>query len=256
MDSMVFKRGSTPWNKGKTKETDQRIAQYGKKGGASRTGKRNLKESATKKRLFAEGKIPQLRENAFQKGNVPWDKGKKRPDISEGQRGSENHRFGKHPSDKTRAIWSAQRKNVPKSADHKFADSLAIKQKWKDAEWAAKVSRSLHVSPNNDERHIDRLLERYFPGVWKFTGDGKDREDWINGKCPDWQRKDGKRIVIEYNGYRTTAGDRGHTLEKDIKKTEEYNNEGYQVINLYPDDIKDEERFLQVMNKKLQRLHS
>ncbi len=252
---MVFKKGDLPWNKGLTAEIDSRVKQYGEHGAASRKGKPNPKESSTKKRLFTAGKISQLKQYEFKKGNIPWDAGKKRPDISEGQRGSKNHQFGKHPSEETKAIWRVQRKNVPKSAAHRLADSFAIKQKWKDVDWAVKVARSLNVSPNKHETYIDGLLQKHFPGEWIFTGAGKKETDWIRGKCPDWQRANGEKIVIEYNGYTTTAGDRGHTQEKDREKTKEYNEDGWQVINLYPSDIKKEEIFLQTMKRELLKIN-
>lgn len=49
---MVFKKGNTPWNKGKTKETDPRVARSGEI------------QSKTKKKLFSKGKL------------IPWNKGR------------------------------------------------------------------------------------------------------------------------------------------------------------------------------------
>lgn len=83
----MFKKGSIPWNKGKTKETDPRIAETGRKIGQALTGKpswrkgkplteehkRKISESLNGRNLSEEHR-KKLSES--HKGQIPWIKGK------------------------------------------------------------------------------------------------------------------------------------------------------------------------------------
>lgn len=53
---MPFPKEHIPWNKGKTKETDPRVAAYGKKGGQALKGKRQSLESIKKRSAKLRGK--------------------------------------------------------------------------------------------------------------------------------------------------------------------------------------------------------
>lgn len=88
------KKGTTPWNKGLTKETDERVRKYAdsKRGRSrSRETKEKLRKANLGKRLSEEHK-EKIRETMkktgagmatrFKKGSIPWDKGKKCPQLS------------------------------------------------------------------------------------------------------------------------------------------------------------------------------
>lgn len=85
--------------------------------------------------------------------------------------------------------------------------------------------------PSNPERYLDAILQLNFPHEWRYTGDGKIL---IEGKNPDFVNINGRKILIEYNGFYT------HTPEKDKQKTEHYAKYGWTTINLYPIDLKEE----------------
>ena len=52
--------------------------------------------------------------------------------------------------------------------------------------------------PTNDEKYLDAILQLNFPHEWKYVGDGNF---WIEGRNPDFVNCNGKKIVIEYNGF-------------------------------------------------------
>ena len=82
----MFQKGQVSWNKGLTKETNlilKRISEKFKLNNPSQRPEVAKKISETKKRRFKSGET------------ISWNKGKKCPQLSECQKGSKNHQFGK-----------------------------------------------------------------------------------------------------------------------------------------------------------------
>jgi len=59
------------------------------------------------------------------------------------------------------------------------------------------MRKGLHIKPNGLEKIILKLLDTYYPGEWKFTGDGSFTLDRL---CPDFVNINGKKQIIETFG--------------------------------------------------------
>ena len=227
----------------------------------AKLGKANPVLSLTRKRLFAEGKLktwsegltsedPRIKKfiiagnnsirgkpawnrgisqpatpGSWKPGNVPWNAG--RHDLPStwnlGKKMSLIHRRGISNSRKG--------KKIPETIKLKMSNSH--KKLWRNPAYARKRMSKFGKHPNDIERWLDAFLQLHFPKEWKYVGDGKV---WIEGKNPDFINCNGKKIVLEYNGYYKHWR---FGTEKDEEKTRHYAQYGYSTINLYPDDLKD-----------------
>lgn len=98
-------------------------------------------------------------------------------------------------------------------------------------EWDDAYARRFNVKPNQQELYIDAILQLNFPHEWRYVGDG---EVWISRKNPDFINVNGKKLLIEFNGFYT------HTKERDEAKAQHYLAYGFRTLNLYYPDIKNE----------------
>ncbi len=69
----------------------------------------------------------------------------------------------------------------------------------KDPNNRAKVLRGLCARPNIVENKLLTILEKHFPGMWRYTGGG---EIILGGLCPDFIHSGGKKLIIELFGDR------------------------------------------------------
>lgn len=75
--------------------------------------------------------------------------------------------------------------------------SKAHKKLWENPEHAKKCL--VFNSPNKCETKLMNLLDKIYPGEWKFVGDG---QVVIDGKCPDFININGRKQIIELYGER------------------------------------------------------
>jgi len=214
-----FKKGMIPWSKGLTKKEAPQL-----RGGAPKG-----KPSWNKGMTVADDRIRRSIDAAHKanKGKSSWNKGltssdpriKRSTDAAhKANRGKPSWNRGKHESEATKE----KQRQIKKEA-------------WKDPIYARRLSIAIGRKPNQDELYIDAILQLNFPAEWKYVGDGKF---WIEGRNPDFVNVNGKKIVIEYNGFYR------HTQEKDEAKTQHYAKYGFKTVNLYPKDLNDLETIL------------
>jgi G:T-mismatch repair DNA endonuclease (very short patch repair protein) len=86
-------------------------------------------------------------------------------------------------------------KKIPEYAKEKM--SKRKYESWQDPEYVKKVMEGRKISPNKSELKLFKLLEKLYPGEWKFTGDFSFT---INGKCPDFVNVNGQKKIIELFG--------------------------------------------------------
>jgi len=116
------------------------------------------------------------------------------------QRMSESKR-GREVSEETRQRISMSLQGRVMSEETKQRRSESQRGLWRSPEYARMMSEAQHRKPNGCELQLLSVLDKYFPSEWKYTGDGKDKEDWIGGRNPDFMGVNGKKQVIEVFGY-------------------------------------------------------
>jgi hypothetical protein len=201
------KRGGTPWNKGLTAETCEKLAEIGRKISVANRGKPSWLKG---KHLPTEVKE---KISLAMKGRTPWNKGFKgitakmeeaKQHMLEGlKRGwgwnkgiplSEEQRRKLSESLRGHASWNKGRK-MPESMREKA--SQIRRQLWCDPKYIAKQIKAHHIKPNSKEQKLNESLQSRFPNEWKYVGDGSV----IIGKlCPDYINVNGKKKVIELFG--------------------------------------------------------
>jgi hypothetical protein len=90
------------------------------------------------------------------------------------------------------------------SEDHRKKISESKKENFKDPEFCKKMGIAWGVKPNKPESLLLKLLERLYPGEWKYTGDFSFT---INGKAPDFANINGQKKLIEFFGSYWHEGD-------------------------------------------------
>jgi hypothetical protein len=176
--------GQKPWNKGLTKETDERVKRY-------------VESSAkTKKGQHVSPKTE------FKKGCVSLNKGKKAT-VETKQKQSLSH-LGKIPTEETRKKQRESRKKYlgvhqiwNKGKKGCFSEETIVKQRdshkklWQDKEYRRKVLG--RRTPSSLEIKMIRIIEKLkLPYI--FVGDGKF---WIENINPDFINCNGEKIAIE-----------------------------------------------------------
>jgi hypothetical protein len=121
--------------------------------------------------------------------------------------------------------------------DSEYREKISgrIKDLWQDPEYREKTIRStiaaLKLKPNGLERTFCDLLQSYFPGEWRYVGDGKV---FIAGFVPDFIHKE-ENWIIELNGdYWHSSSE---ARERDRRKKEAYEKTGYKVLEIWESEF-------------------
>lgn len=166
---------------------------------------------------------------------------------------TDNLRFGRKCSEQHRQATSKGRKGIKFSQTHirnlslsHIGKKLPEEQKkkisdagyrlWKEPEFVRKLMKGLKAKPTKPEVFLMAFLERNFPSDWKYVG---DRQFIIAGKNPDFINVDGKKQIIEFNGFYT------HTKEEEIVRTNLFLEYGFKTLFLHYEDLTDENRLRQ-----------
>lgn len=175
-----------PWNKGLTKDTDERVARFAldkeKNLNISRAlkGIKRSEEFKQKHREFA--KTERGREISAQGGR----KAQKNPNCVQALlRCGELRKQG---------LMCSGMKGKKIHNTEKY--SIATKKKWENPEYAKKVLGLRGKS--NEEKHLYFWLEEKWPGYWKYVGDAKYR---IGRKFPDFINLDNRKIIELWGDY-------------------------------------------------------
>lgn len=79
-------------------------------------------------------------------------------------------------------------------------------------------------SPNKQEKKLDGLLNKMYPGEWKFVGNG---EIIIDGKCPDFININGQKKIIEL------YGERWHEPQEEQERIDFFKQYGYETLIIW-----------------------
>lgn len=129
--------------------------------------------------------------------------------------GELNPFYGKHHTEETKTIMRlantgyspteetieklrvAHLTRLPHSIETRGKIRNANLRLWANKEWAKEKQRQLrlarHIKPNKPETLLLNLLNRWFPGEWKYTGDGQLN---VGGKYPDFHNGDHHLIEL------------------------------------------------------------
>jgi G:T-mismatch repair DNA endonuclease (very short patch repair protein) len=208
------KRGGTPWNKGLTAETCEKLAEIGRKISVANRGKPSWLKG---KHLPTEVKE---KISLAMKGRTPWNKGFKgitakteeaKQHMLEGlKRGWGWNKGRKCPelSGSNNPSWKPKVQKVCKQCGRVFYVKPSLEDTrnfcsrkcyeiWWEQNIFPDMIQALELKPNLKELKLSNLLEKCFPNEWKYCGDG---QVMIGRLCPDFININGKKKVIELFG--------------------------------------------------------
>lgn len=126
---------------------------------------------------------------------------------------------------------NAGRARAYENTDYAQKISEAQIKLWEGPEYAKAVLEAQRRKPNKVESFLRDRLGRYFPGEWKYTGDG---DIWIGRRNPDFTNINGRKAVIEL------FGTRFHWREgEEERKVEHYRQYGFKCVVIWADDTLD-----------------
>ncbi|GAG00774.1 unnamed protein product, partial [marine sediment metagenome] len=193
------RKGQKAWNKGLTKETDERVKKQGEKHKGFQHSKKALE-------IMSE-----LKKNHW-----------KNPDIAKKMLKGLWHQRGIPPPKPTFTKESLE------------AMSICSKKLWKDPEYVRKQMRANQVRPNGVELFLDFILQNNFPDEWKYVGDG---EVIIEGLCPDFINCNGKKKIIELFGdyWHNRKNIKWHQTERGRKEV--FKNIGFDTLVIWEHEL-------------------
>jgi very-short-patch-repair endonuclease len=209
--------GQISWNKGLTKETDERIQDAWNKGLTKETDER------------VRGQSEKL-------------KGRKRASCSDGAK----RKIGEANSKNMKRLWQDPEyrkkmllarkgcKRPPHSEASKkkigSANVENMKRLWQDPEYIKMQMRAHNICPNKAEKRLDLVLQDLFPNEYKFVGDG---QFILARKCPDFVNINGQKKIIEL------FGEHVHTEEEAQDRCSLFAEYGYQTLIIWFNEIWD-----------------
>jgi G:T-mismatch repair DNA endonuclease (very short patch repair protein) len=203
---------------------------------SSRIFKRFKKEGI----LRTKSEATQYRDNLFKKKNIPWN-------------------IGKHHSTKTKEKISALMKDRPswtkgKHLPEKTKDKIsnAARKRWKDPEFAKKMFKAVHHKPTKIEKYLDGILQKYFPGEYKYVGCG---DFVIYGLNPDFVNCNGKKKIIEVFGNAYHDPEKSYVdiswKQTDFGRVAIFSQLGYDTLIIWESELKNksEEEIVEEIKK-------
>lgn len=122
-----------------------------------------------------------------------------------------------------------------KTPEHIEKTSAALRLKWQSREyrerWARAVFSTRTIVPNKDELALGVLLDREFPGVYRFN----DFAFTVYGKIPDFVDEAGHRIIELYGEY--WHREHGQTAAERIRL---FVSCGYRTLVVWDYELQDE----------------
>lgn len=106
---------------------------------------------------------------------------------------------------------------------------------WQDPEYRERTisakCKGLAVKPTVPEATMRFILDKHFPGEWKYVG---DFQTWIDGRNPDFINVNGRKAVVE------VYGRRWHKPEEEQERIAHFARNGYECAVVWDDEMKSE----------------
>jgi len=147
----------------------------------SHIGKGHPSSAETNEKISSKAKArwatPEFREKML--GIVQSDTYRKRQ--------SESGTGRKNPhSTSTRANMKISQTIRYERQDERDKNRDISKKLWKTPTYIQHQMKSRGIKPNKLEIRFLKMLEGWFPGIWRFVGDSRDTDFIIDGKIPDY----------------------------------------------------------------------
>jgi len=233
-EKYMFKKGCVPWNKGKTKETDIRLAETGRKIGKALLGKpswrkgkplteehkRKISESLNGKKLSEEHR-KKLSES--HKGQIPWMKGKHHSEETKKKISMANK--GKNRSDEFRKRVSKTLMGCTRSKETKEKmRHTRLNRRFKQKDTSIERALQEELNKNNliYEKHIS-VCEICQPDLvfpLEKVAVFADGDYWHSKEFKDglvWRRDRNQDKTLRENGW-TVFRFWGHEIKADVSK--------------------------------------
>jgi len=242
---MIYTKGHVPWNKGLTKETDERLKKLAdsyrlaikkrypnwirghlgkphsatakKKMSLSKLGKTYEQIYGKKANLMRERRRKQCILKPFKKGHKPWNIGLTKendPKIARNAR-----RMLGNQCSKGCVPWNKGKK-MEKDKYPKY---------WSE-ERLQKVIMKPHAKPNEKELLLTTILQNVVPNEYVYVGNGKLI---VGGYCPDFMNANGKKKLIEL------WGDYWHRNHNPQNRIAHFKKFGFETLIVWEHELKD-----------------
>lgn len=144
-------------------------------------------------------------------------------------------------SDKTRKKMSISAKRKIFSEKHRKNIGIASKRNFLNADFLSRYHEAINIRPNNAELKLQKMLDRYFPGDYKYVG---DFEFVLGGRCPDFLNVNGQKKLIELFGdYWHSKKKTGRTEENEMKKRKNhFRKYGFETLVIWEKELKSKNR--------------
>ena len=113
---------------------------------------------------------------------------------------------------------------------------LCMLRHWADPIKARKHFEALRRKPTSIEVQLQALLDKHFPGEWKYVGDGYT---WIAGKNPDFLNVNCQKTLIEI------FGSYWHKPEDEQIRIDHFSKYGFRTLVIWDYELDDLEKVVQ-----------
>jgi G:T-mismatch repair DNA endonuclease (very short patch repair protein) len=134
---------------------------------------------------------------------------------------------------------SRARKGILWTTEQRERLSALYKEKWKDPVYATKRIQQLHSGigkghrkPNKPERALEKLLQKLYPGDYRYVGNSKF---WVERFNPDFINCNGQKKIIEVFG--DYWHNRSDLKARDKRRLATYQKYGYSTLVLWEKEI-------------------
>ena len=231
------------WNKGLTKETDERVKLNGELVGKSRKGQESWNKG--KKGIYSPETLRKIGEASKQTAHK--------------KKVAKHDKFVENARQRQKMLWqneSFRSRLIAtfNSPEGKVKRATAAKKRaavlWGNPEYKRimlkKLAMGQHRKPNHPEQMLDIILTKYFPNNWKYTGDGFIT---IGPYMPDFTNCNGKKQVIELFGdyWHVKGIKRWHQTE--LGRIMAYNSLGFECLIIWQHELEDEDAIVNKVRK-------
>ena len=247
---MGVKKGNIPWNRGLTRETDERVARATTHSSDCQCAICCAKRGKVLELHKPNCKCPICRRSRGEYVK-PWNKG---------LFGKDNPHYGRKRSEETKQKIREKAKGRKHSEETKLKcasfgmlgktqseyqkrtvgkiNSKKMKKLWRDPEYRKRqvevIIKGSIKTPNKAEQRLDSILQSLLPGEYKYVGDG---EFILGGKCPDFININGKKKIIELFGEFWHEKDKKDNGQNRVDFFKKY---GYDTLIIWEGELQNE----------------